>query len=110
MPLQHIVCHAKHETWQEFMVTADSRVWPCSNFTSADIQPHNFNKKHPLLEDDPYLKELMETDPDWNNLDKRSMNEITSHPFFVKHLSTENWNSDNPPDMCLRCCNQGKQK
>jgi len=108
MSKYRIVCYARNDKFHEYFVTHDSRVWPCTKYTSPDLQPLGADKNHPLLEDDPYLKELMETDPDWNNLDKRNMNQIMSHPFFVEHISEENWKSDFPPDMCRRCCHQGE--
>ena len=94
----------KCETWSKerkvIFVTSDSKVWPCCNYTSAELDPSGEQN----LNDDPYVANLLKTDPNWNNCDINPIAEILEHDFFNKHISKENWDSDNPPAMCVACC------
>lgn len=94
----------KCETWsderKEIFVTSDSKVWPCCNYTSAELNPDNKDK----LDDDEYVAKICKEDPDWNNCDVNPISKILEHDFFTKHISKENWASDNPPTMCVACC------
>ena len=73
----------------------------CCNYTSAELNPNDRNN----LDDDPYVANLRKTDPNWNNCDINTIDSILKHAFFNKHISEENWASDNPPAMCVTCCN-----
>ena len=56
------------------------------------------------LDDDEYVAKICKEDPDWNNCDVNPISKILEHDFFTKHISKENWASDNPPTMCVTCC------
>jgi hypothetical protein len=103
----NIKCHSWTDDRKEFFVTSDSRVWPCSIYSAADQDP--LGNKH-KINDDKYIAELNKSTPGWNNCEVNTLESILDHDFFNKHISKESWASDNPPAMCLACCNyKGKQ-
>lgn len=101
------------ETWtkerKEFFVTHESKIWPCCHYTTAQLDKEQLSPGQPKLDDDEYIAELEKNDPDWNNSDVRSIDEIIRHDFFTKHISEENWASDTPPPMCVTCCHKEKK-
>jgi len=103
MSKYNIKCIARSGEEDEFVITADSKVWPCCMYASAEINP-SCPPEDVNLDDDIYIATLMINDPDWNNCDVRDVSDIMEHDFFTKHISQENWNSDTPPNMCVACC------
>jgi len=92
---------------EEIHVTSDGRVWPCVFYTSAWMDPNETIKVDDVdvgLHYDEYIMKLFENDPDWNNCNVKSIDDILDHDFFMKHHSEENWKSDSPPPMCVLCC------
>jgi len=110
MPSKYnIKCHTYSNTGNEFFVTAESKVWPCSNYSNSDLDPVGVTKNFEpgeRITDDEYLVELIKDNPDWNNLDATPLEDIVSHDFFVNRVSPVGWHSDNPPTMCVALCNK----
>tara|TARA_B100000809_G_C14946971_1_gene462503 strand:- start:232 stop:621 length:390 start_codon:yes stop_codon:yes gene_type:complete len=95
------------DSTEEIFVTEDSRVWPCCFYTAAWIDPNKTIQERNIdvkLDDDEYIAKLFKDDPDWNNCSTKPIDNIIDHDFFMKHISKENWESDNPPPMCVVCC------
>jgi hypothetical protein len=63
MSKYNIKCITWNKEQKEIFVTSDSKVWPCCNYTSAELNPNDRNN----LDDDPYVANLRKTDPNWNN-------------------------------------------
>ena len=101
MPSKYnIKCHSWSDDRKEFFVTSDSKVWPCSIYSASDQNPFHKHK----ISDDEYIDELNKSTPGWNNCEVNTLDSILEHDFFTKHISKENWASDNPPAMCVACC------
>jgi len=98
----------KGQFLEEIFVTQDGKAWPCCHYNGAYIDPNKTitvnGIKHSLY-DDEYMTQLFKDDPDWNNCNVKSIDDILDHDFFTKHISEENWKSDNPPPMCKSFCN-----
>lgn len=48
--------------------------------------------------------ELLQADPNWNSLEKHSLNDITEHTIYKTHLWFDGWESDNPSPICVEEC------
>ena len=46
----------------------------------------------------------MNNDPDWNNLEHHSLDEIIEHEIFQTYIYNEGWNSNSPPKVCVNNC------
>jgi hypothetical protein len=97
----NITCHAWEGGINQFFVTADSTMWPCHHYSTAQINPENTD-----LDDDEYLVRMKTEDPHWNNIDITPLDDIINHDFFVNRVSPIGWASDNPPPMCIACCHK----
>ena len=64
MSKYNIKCITWNKEQKEIFVTSDSKVWPCCNYTSAELNPNDRNN----LDDDPYVANLRKTDPNSTKL------------------------------------------
>lgn len=81
---------------REWEVTTDGRLWPCCYYANL----WNENKMHK----DPVLAKSFQADPDWNDLTKHTLDEITKNIMYDSYIHNEGWDSDNPPPICeLEC-------
>lgn len=101
-------------------VAPDGRVWPCCYFgnawdkrsmTHADdtgdqADSYRLNDESILLFDDPVMSELMKEDPNWNNLEYHTLEEIIKHKIYKTYIHPIGWESDNPPLVCIDNCNK----
>ena len=94
-------------------VTSDGRVWPCCYFSNAwDMRDvYKVDEPEKLMEidsrdlkEDTRIMELMNNDPNWNNLEHHSLDEIIEHEIFQTYIYKEGWNSNSPPKVCVNNC------
>lgn len=101
--------HEGNEQLRRFEVTEAGRVWPCC-LVATGWDMH-------LIENDGYLEETtellfehqafvdrMKEDPDWNNLDKHSIDEILADPIFSYHYYKTGWDKGDIPPLCAAKC------
>jgi hypothetical protein len=93
--------------YRSFEVTESGRVWPCcfisTGWDFVDINKTD-NRSAELLLEHPVLVEKMKTDPNWNNLDYHSIDEILEDPIFSYHYFTPGWNNNDVPPICKEYC------
>jgi hypothetical protein len=76
-----------------FITSESGRVWPCCYVCTT-------NTKY-----SPYLKKLDEEDPNWNNLNYRSLIEIINHEAYQKHFNKEHFEIHDKVDIiCYTDC------
>ena len=85
---------------REWEITADGKVWPCCKFV-VDLYPGN--EIHATNQDKKIMN-LINDDPDWNNLFKRPLSEILNHHMYTDYISPTGWTSDSPPLPCQEYC------
>lgn len=92
-----------HREWE---ITSDGKVWPCCVY--ANLWDLRGDEDAPLSieKDDPKLAKLMKDDPDWNNLEKHSLEEIVNHEIYLSHFYFEGWEGDNPSGVCVEECGE----
>lgn len=96
-----IVCTFHSERKRSFYVTEDLMLLPCCYY--ADF----FHPGRKDLKDmDPVLYKKMQDDPDWNNLEKHTMEEIIENKFYQKYMYHEGWDSDSPSKVCIKECSK----
>ena len=109
----NIKCKAidHHRDIRRWEVTSDGRVWPCCYFSNAWDKREVYNKEGRIKEydsiafaEDEKLMNLMNNDPNWNNLEHHSLNEIIEHEIFQTYIYNEGWKSDQPPQVCVNNC------
>ncbi len=88
---------------RQWEINIDSKVWPCCIFVTQ-VYPY----MQPELMNTPEFMELYAKDPDWNNLQKHTLEEIQSHTFYTEIVHPKGWNSNNPPNICKMLCNKNK--
>tara|TARA_B110001454_G_scaffold199420_1_gene204197 strand:+ start:2487 stop:2927 length:441 start_codon:yes stop_codon:yes gene_type:complete len=106
------------ETVRDWEVTPEGRVWPCCFFGNAYDKRHSthqdetqnpndsssLNTESATLFDDPIMAQLLKDDPDWNNLEHHTLEEIINHNIYQSYIYYKGWESDNPPHVCARNC------
>lgn len=94
----------KHRDWQ---ISPEGRIWACCNFANAYDKRHdlNGNLDSATLFDDPIMAKLLKDDPDFNSLEKHTLEEIIEHDVFQNYIHHKGWKSDNPPLCCVTNCN-----
>jgi len=106
---------------RKWEVTPEGRVWPCCFFSNAwdrrsmmqshgmqdpsENDLHTLNNESAELFNDDRMMTIINEDPDWNNLEHHSIEEIIAHEVFHSYIWTDGWNSDNPPILCVSNCN-----
>lgn len=85
-----------NDVLREWEVTTDGRLWPCCYYANL----WNESKMHL----DPTLSKEFEKDPDWNDLSKHTLDEITKNPMYNSYIHPDGWNSENPPPVCKLEC------
>tara|TARA_R110002050_G_scaffold62912_2_gene137914 strand:+ start:21381 stop:21737 length:357 start_codon:yes stop_codon:yes gene_type:complete len=115
MPKCDIKCKAidYHNDVRRWEVTPEGIVWPCCFFSNAwdmrnvykkDGSGQLVEKDTKDLKEDTRIMTLMENDPNWNNLEHHSLEEIIAHEIFQTHVYYEGWKSDMPPKVCVNNC------
>ena len=107
-------------------VASDGRVWPCCFFSNAydkrhmkewhefeepseeEIKNDLLNTESRALFDDPVMSKLLKEDPEFNNLEHHTLEDIINLEIYNKYTSVEGWESDNPPLVCIKNCNACK--
>lgn len=109
----NIKCKAidHHRDIRRWEVTPDNKVWPCCFFSNAWAKREVYNNKGRIKEydsiafvEDEKLMNLMNNDPNWNNLEHHSLDEIIEHEIFQTYIYKEGWNSNSPPKVCVNNC------
>lgn len=110
----NIQCAALEEARniRRWEVTPEGRVWPCCYFSTSwdkrNVDDNDFNTK--ALLNDKRIMDVMKNDPNWNNLEYHSMNEIIEHELFQTYIYYKGWESDNPAELCVRNCSVTKKR
>jgi len=105
----NIVCHVACEytngnkLTRGFELTVKGKVWPCCYYATAQDYPLH---EPGIDQSDPVLDKLIADDPDWNNAVIHGFDKVTQHPIFWNYLWDEGFDSDTPPAMCLRQCQE----
>ena len=104
----NIYCSQHSKTERDWEITPDGRVWPCCYYDNAwdkrlATEFGQFGETLFVINDDIFWG-LLQQEPDFNNLEIHSFDEIINHPIFQKHIYFEGWQSDNPPAMCVEEC------
>jgi hypothetical protein len=86
-------------------VTSEGKLWPCCYFANAWDKRFSDNSHEParLLNDEKYIAVVNE-DPNWNNLDHYTLDEIVQHDFYNNYIWYPGWESDNPSPICEQEC------
>lgn len=105
-------CNIKCIVWDEkrnirdWEITPEGRVWPCCFFGNqwdrSQKEPQSTSVK--ILTEDPRFVKQMNKDRDFNNLKKHSLDEILECDFYNNDIWHPGWNSDNPPQVCVKEC------
>lgn len=100
-----IDCMAVNGSTRDWEVTSDGRLWPCCYFANAwDKRFANEATEPPrLLNDEKYIA-AHDQDPNWNNLDNYTLDEIVNHEFYNDYIWYPGWESDNPSAICVKEC------
>tara|TARA_R110000851_G_scaffold193340_1_gene344078 strand:- start:577 stop:912 length:336 start_codon:yes stop_codon:yes gene_type:complete len=101
----NITCQAFFPNDNKFTVSEDGTVWPCCYYAATHISASEPNQRNPISDDEDIVN-LRKTDPDWNNLNKRPLEEIINHDYFVNRVSPVGWHGDNPPPLCIEYCHK----
>ena len=90
----------KERRWE---INTDGKVWPCCKFI-----PYVYSQNKKL--DDAEIDNLINQDPDWNNIYKHDIKDIINHWAYSEYIHPRGWNSENPPQICSRLCGNKKKK
>lgn len=100
-----ISCNVHSKTSREWEITPDGKVWPCCYFANGWDSRHDPDSlDNKLLMSDKKVKQLIENEPDWNNLEKHTLSEIIQHDIFQQHIYFPGWESDEPSPVCVQEC------
>lgn len=100
-----IDCSLHTQKNREFEITSDGRVWPCCYYANAwDAKSDPDSRSTQLYMSDTALSKLYKDDPDWNNLEKHSLDEIIDHEIYWTHLWLDGWESDYQAPLCVEEC------
>ena len=108
--VKKIFCRVWHpqEKVTDIDITIDGRVWPCCDYCNASEQIGTLGDDNYLFRHDEIIQKAYREDPDWNNLKKKTLDEIQSHYIFKTYLNQSGWESDNPPPLCVYSCSVDK--
>lgn len=81
-------------------INIDGKVWPCCHYV---VESYQTSEKNTLLKDKDYL-EAIERDPNWNDLNFHSLQDIINHDYYTKSCSPCSWKSGNAPPLCIKLC------
>lgn len=104
------LCHMHDEFFTQLQVDQHGRVWPCGlimncvrfyTLPEADI-PFSTTT---AIESTVELQAAIAQDPDWNNTNVRSVEEIMTHSMFVDTWSKESVETK-PCALCVDRCGE----
>tara|TARA_R110000744_G_scaffold253260_1_gene368926 strand:+ start:604 stop:945 length:342 start_codon:yes stop_codon:yes gene_type:complete len=106
----NIICPFMLEyTVDHVQLSQNGTVWPCckysqafEDFTSSHDQQSSDAK---TLASDVILQAEFDKDKHWNDLKYHELDDILENDIFKKYIATDGWNSDNPPLLCKKHCN-----
>ena len=88
-------------------ITTDNRLLPCCYFAQAWTY-HNSSKNDTsevrMWEKDQVLLTYTEENPEWNDITKRSIDDIIADDMYQNYIYHDGWNSNNPPPLCKLEC------
>lgn len=93
-----IKCIAFRENMRDWEVTTDGKLWPCCYYSNS------WEGKHRLILNDKKIMQEFEKDPDWNDITKYGLDAVVEHEIFNEYIWFPGWNSDSPPELCVREC------
>lgn len=91
-----IKCAYHSPDYRQWYVSEEMKVYPCCFYVEQTL----LNKIHIS---DPKFAKLCKDDPDWNSLEKHSMEEIINHPMYQHDIWYPGWESD-PSSICVKHC------
>jgi len=100
----NIDCMTHNKQKRQWQVTPEGRVWPCCFWSNSWDERHNDDMRDNLLMDDPKFKKLLKEDPNWNNLNAHSFDDIVAHEYYINDIYYPGWQSDNPHPLCVKEC------
>jgi hypothetical protein len=75
----------------------DGRIWPCCHVSTTDTKYS------------PYLHKLEKEDPNWNNINYRSLKQIIEHEAYQLHFNKEHFLDHDKVDLiCYHDCGHCK--
>jgi len=106
MKYKRIECMQHTDEERSWEITPEGRVWPCCYFGNTwDIK--FIDEPRPMgipeLFDDPELEKIMTEDPDWNSLEKHSLDEIVAHEYYWTKIWKPGF-ENNPHPICAKEC------
>lgn len=90
---------------RDWEVTSEGKVWPCcfwANGWEKRLDPQSGEAKR--LAGDPKFRKQMMKDPDFNNLEKHTLDEVVNSEFYTNDVWHPGWNSEEPPWICKYEC------
>lgn len=110
-----IDCISHCQSKRSWEITPDGRVWPCCYFGNGwdkrnrkddktKLNPEGLDFEYMSLMSDPEFVELMETDPNWNNLEYNNLDDIIAHEYYWTKIWYPGWESDTPHPTCISEC------
>ena len=99
--MQH---NERERSWD---ITPEGRVWPCCYFGNDWYRRFETDRRPAgeadFLFTDPVLEEIMTNDPEWNSLEKHSLDDIIAHEYYWTKIWTPGFEND-PHIICQREC------
>lgn len=101
-----INCMSHSRDRRMWQVTPEGRVWPCCFWSNAWDKREDPESQfdYELLISDKKLRDIIESDPDWNSLEKHSFDDIISLEYYNKDIYYPGWESDSPHKLCVEEC------
>lgn len=93
MNLNDIHCEWHSKDKRSFYIDENLKVLPCCYYVLLSDR----------FQDPIFKKHSLET-PDWNNLSEHTLEEITQHEIYQKHIWYSGWESENVSPVCLKNC------
>ena len=82
---------------REWEIDYEGKLWPCCIWTLGWEVSLDRNK-------DDTLREMLKDNPDFNNLNKYTWEEIIENPIYKSYINFKGWESNNPPLACVKNC------
>jgi len=82
---------------RQWEIDENGKLWACCVW----IQGWDYSLN---IRQDDKLEELLKDNPDFNDLNKYTWEEITENPIYKSYINFEGWESDNPPLICVKNC------
>ena len=86
---------------KEWAVDQAGKLWPCC------VWIQGWDHSMAIRQDDK-LAEMLKANPNFNDLNKYTWEEITNNPIYKSYINFDGWNSDNPPPMCIKECGKAR--